>query len=116
MEEDNVQQPQEYFTAEVQNKMSAMKDNEMLELLSQLEDSPFWIAILRYNQSRLSQSQSAIFIGDPVKDPTSISRHQGIMLGLSDMQNAVIMLVQQRDQARKEAEKAEQTEKAAKKK
>lgn len=82
----------DYFTEQVNSAMAAITDEQMYRLLSELEGTEVWWAILKYNQSRLRQSQSAIIAGDPFKDPTNLARHQGIMLGLSDLQNAVVLL------------------------
>lgn len=99
--EDN-QAPQ-YFTQDIEDKVRAMNDEEMFKLLAQLEQSEFWIAMLRYNQIRSSYTQSAILSADPVKDPTLIARNQGIMIGLSDLQNAVIMLWQEKQKVQNPA-------------
>lgn len=82
-----------YFTEEISKAVSDMTVKEMAAILKELPDTQFWIAVLKYNQERLQISQATLFSADPVKDPTLIARHQGIMLGLSDMQNAVIQLV-----------------------
>ena len=99
---DEQQIPQQYFTAEIEDKIRNLSEEDMYKTLSNLEQSEFWIAILKYNQIRLSMSQSALFAGDPVKEPTMMTRQQGIMLGLSDLQNAVITIVQSKEQAAKE--------------
>ena len=99
---DEQQIPQQYFTAEIEDKIRNLSEEDMYKNLSNLEQSEFWIAILKYNQIRLSMSQSALFAGDPVKEPTMMTRQQGIMLGLSDLQNAVITIVQNKEQAAKE--------------
>jgi hypothetical protein len=88
-----VEPVREYFSKDVIDRMSAMSLNEMASILKELPDSQFWIAILKYNQQRLGLSQSALFSGDPFKDPTGVARNQGILLGLSDLQNAVINLI-----------------------
>lgn len=87
---------QEYFTEELEASMREMSESEMLKELLILEETRAWIAILKYNQIRLVQSQGAIFAGDPIKDPTNMLRNQGVMLGLSDMQNAIIILKKER--------------------
>jgi len=92
--EQEQQVPQSYFTSDVEEKMREMGEKEMLSLLKDLEGTSYWTAILKYNQVRMLMSQSALFTGDPVKDPSGMSRQQGVMLGLSDMQNAIITLVQ----------------------
>jgi len=99
---DEQQIPQQYFTAEIEDKIRNLSEEDMYKTLSNLEQSEFWIAILKYNQIRLSMSQSALFAGDPVKEPTMMTRQQGIMLGLSDLQNAVITIVQNKEQAAEE--------------
>lgn len=85
-----------YFTHEIEDKVRKMTDEEMFTLLGQLEASEFWLAIVRYNQIRSSYTQSAILSADPVKDPTLIARNQGIMMGLADLQNAVVTLWEER--------------------
>ena len=95
----------EYFTKEIEEAIRSMSEQEMFNQLISLEGTPLWIALLKYNQIRLSHCQSAIFSGDPFKEPTSLARNQGIMLGLSDLQNAVIMLKHEKQQ--EAAEKAE---------
>lgn len=82
----------QYFNNDILKAMSAMSDKEMLAILKELPESQFWIAILKYNQARLGMSQSMLFSTDPVREPTAIARNQGILLGLSDLQNAVISL------------------------
>jgi hypothetical protein len=64
-----------------------------------MEQSEYWIALMRYNQIRSSYTQSAILSADPVKEPTMIARNQGIMMGLADLQNAIIMLWQEKQKA-----------------
>lgn len=89
-------QAPQYFTQEIEDAVRTMTDEEMFKLLSQLEQSEYWTAILRYSQIRSSYTQSAILGADPVTHPTMIARNQGIMIGLSDMQNAVITLWQEK--------------------
>ena len=87
---------QDYFNKDIETAMAEMSEKEMLRELVNLEETRAWIAILKYNQIRLQQSQAAIFSGDPIKDPSNILRNQGVMLGLSDLQNAIILLKQER--------------------
>ncbi len=89
----------DYFTKEINDAVNALSEEQMLKTLVNLEGTPAWIAILKYNQVRLGQSQAAIISGDPVKEPTVMARHQGIMLGLSDLQNAIIILSEERKEA-----------------
>lgn len=91
-----VQQPissaREYFTDDINEQVNAMDTKEMVEVLKGIPSTRIWIAILKYNQERLLYSQSMLFSADPFKNPTEMARQQGILLGLSDLQNAVIEL------------------------
>lgn len=98
---------QEYFTKEVNNRISEMTNERMFTLLRQLEQSEFWYAILRYNNLRLLTAQSALNSLDPVTSPSAISRTQGSAIGLCDLQNAVIQLVEMEKDAIKEKESGE---------
>ena len=103
--------PQDYFTEDVHTRMRSMTEEDMIQKLRNMEQSEYWIAILKYNQMRLSVSQSALFIGDPVKEPAAMARQQGVMLGLSDLQNAVVSLVQGAAEEAKEAQQQEDEDK-----
>lgn len=97
-----VQQPiagvREYFTDAINEQVNGMSLPEMADLLKGLPQSRIWIAVLKYNQERLLYSQSILFSADPFKNPTDMARQQGVMLGLSDLQNAVIELNTERKQ------------------
>lgn len=103
-------QTREYFTKEIEGAIREMSEEEMLRELIGIEGTRAWTAILKYNQIRLGHCQSAVFSGDPFKEPTSIARNQGIMLGLSDLQNAIILLkTEQREKAAESAKEEEGT-------
>lgn len=91
-----VQQPvasvREYFTDAINEQVNEMTLAEMADLLRNLPMSRVWLAIIKYNQERILYSQSILFSADPFKNPTDMARQQGVMLGLSDLQNAVIEL------------------------
>jgi hypothetical protein len=93
-----------YFTPEIESKIAAMGPQEMQEVLKAMVSTPAWIALLKYNQDRLRYVQGSLFYTDPVKEPTEIARTQGIMLGLSDFQNAVIGLISQGEGGEEEKE------------
>lgn len=100
-------QSRDYFTKEIDELIRSMSEKEMLSELEALEGTRSWIAILKYNQIRLGHSQSFLFSGDPFKDPTNMARNQGILLGISDLQNAVIILKQEKKQRLQELEEKE---------
>ena len=86
-----------YFTEDINKRISEMTIPQMFAILKDVPDSETWIAILKYNQERMLFSQSTLFSADPFKDQTLIARQQGIMLGMSDLQNAIINLVTPED-------------------
>lgn len=96
-----------YFTKEVEDQIAAMSDDGMLSLLRELETTPYWFAILKYNQSRLRVAQDSLLFADPVKEPSMISRSQGVMIGISDLQNAVIILKMELQKREAEVNKEE---------
>lgn len=82
-----------YFAnKDIVEAMNSLTEEDMLRRLVNLEQTEYWPAILKYNQMRLQHSQAAINIGDPFKDPTNLARNQGVMIGLLDLQNAVVMM------------------------
>lgn len=108
MEENIEQKP--YFTEDMHKTIREMSDEKMFELLLALEQTETWLALVRYNQIRSSYSQSSILSSDPITQATLISRNQGIMLGLADLQNAIIMLRQGKDTEAAEAQKGTDVE------
>lgn len=110
--QDQTQQPvseiRDYFTKDINDQISGMSGPEMLTLLKELSDTRYWIAILKYNSERLAFSQNFLFSADPFKDPTGIARYQGVMLGLSDLSNAVIMTLQEDENKVREAEEGKE--------
>ena len=82
----------EYFTSDVNEKVREMSMAEMTQLLREIEDTPFWTAILKYNNLRLLSLQSAVNSLDPMTQATAMSRSQGAMTGLVDMQNYIIQI------------------------
>lgn len=108
--QDTMQQPvsevRKYFTGDINKLIDGMSEKEMLTQLKELSGTRYWIAILKYNQARLAHAQNFLFSADPFKDPTGISRYQGLMLGLSDLANAVILTLEQDEEKAKESERS----------
>ena len=106
--QDNTQTPiQDYFTEEIMSRIKSMTDTQMMDLLKGLEGTDLWIAILRYNQKRLSYTQTLLPTTDPVTHTASIARTQGVMQGLSDLQNAVIVLKTNADEHERNLKESE---------
>lgn len=93
-----------YFTPDLNARINEMTDSQMVDALGLLEESPFWIAILKYNNHRLLMAQTTINSLDPNVQATAMARTQGIMTGLIDLQNVVISLVTTKTQMENEAE------------
>lgn len=85
-------QPKSYFTAELQERINKMTDNEMRALLLDLEGTSFWVAVLKYVQDRQTYAQDGLKTTDPFKETGKVCQLQGVMLGLSDLVNAVISI------------------------
>lgn len=81
-----------YFTEDVQARIKAVSNEEMNESLKKLEQSSYWMPILKYLQSRMGMAKDGLYTLDPFKDQTAIARHQGMLMGLVDLQEMVIML------------------------
>ena len=81
-----------YFNEEIQTKIREMSSDEMNSLLLDLESTQSWIAILKYLQERMISAQNGLLTIDAVKEAGKIAQLQGVMAGLSDLQNAVIYL------------------------
>lgn len=93
---------QSYFTKEINDAVHEMTNDRMFSLLRELEQSEYWHAILRYNNLRLLSAQSALNTLDPVTYPSAISKQQGAMMGVCDLQNAIITMVEAEKAAREE--------------
>ena len=102
MQQSAAQAVQSYFTKEVNETIQELTNDRMFALLRQLEQSEYWWAILRYNNLRLLNSQSALNTLDPVVNPSAMSRQQGAMMGLCDLQNAIITMIAAEKAAAKE--------------
>ncbi len=100
---------QSYFTKDINDKVNEMTNDVMYARLRQLETSDYWTAILRYNNLKLLNSQSALNSMDPVQNPTAISRQQGAMMGLVDLQNSIIIMVEAEKAAQREMSEIEET-------
>jgi hypothetical protein len=81
-----------YFTKEFQERVNSMTNGEMNSLLLSIESTDYWIAIVKYLQERSIPCTNALTTIDPFKDPGNLCKYQGILIGLSDLQNMVVAL------------------------
>ena len=78
-----------FFTQEILDAMKSMSQSEMFSLLKDLQSTNHWIAILKYNYDRRANAHAMLATIDPIKEPTSMARTQGILSGLSDLEEIV---------------------------
>jgi len=83
---------QDYYTDEIRERINGMTNEEMEASLKALEGTHFWFAILKYNLKRVGNVQDSFLTLDPVQEPTKISRYQGTITGILDLQDAVLTL------------------------
>ena len=86
-----------------------MTNDVMFALLRQLEGSEYWIPLLRYNNLRLLNAQSAINSMDPMTQGSTMRLQQGCMMGIVDLQNAIITMVEAEKEAEREAREIAET-------
>ena len=96
-----------YFTPEIYEKIREMSNEDMKTFLKELEGTPSWFAILKYTQDRIMVIQSSFLTMDAAKDATSISRYQGAITGMLDLQDAVLSLKFESKKAEDPKNKAE---------
>lgn len=83
---------QNYFTEEIREIIRDMSNEDMRNALKSLEGTPQWFAMLKYSQDRIANIQSIFLTIDPLKSATEISRYQGTITGILDIQDAVLTL------------------------
>jgi hypothetical protein len=81
-----------YFTKEINDQIQEMGMKEMESLLKEMVSLRQWIALLKYTGIRMSLLEASLRVANPYKEPDKISQFQGIMAGLSDVENYVIDL------------------------
>lgn len=69
-----------------------MSQDEMFGTLKALVGTRSWVAIMKYQQARRSMAADSLLSMDPVKNPSQISKTQGILSGLSDLEELVFKL------------------------
>lgn len=83
-----------YFSEDFQESVRTMTPATMNALLLELGDTKYWIAVVKYLQNRKDFGSDALRTMDPVKDLVNLCRTQGILSGLSDLENAILTLKQ----------------------
>lgn len=88
----NTNNKKNYYTDDVRAQIREMSNDDMKVLLKELEGTPTWFAILKYNLERIGVIQDSFLTLDPVKEPSKISQYQGNITGILDLQDAVLTL------------------------
>ena len=103
---------QTFFDENLNNLVDDMTEGEMLSLLKELEETRYWIAIVRYVQERMVIAERTLILVDPIKEGTQLARTQGILNGLMDLHNMIIQAKQTiKNAEKKENEKNSETPK-----
>lgn len=82
-----------------------MTNEEMMDLLVKLTDTEFWPAIQRWTRNKDNDILSSLASIDPFKNPTELSRIQGMRMGIYGLER----------ESTSEAEKRRKLEEAVKK-
>ncbi len=82
---------------------SDMNDAVMSDLLVELSETKFWLAVLRFNDMRCMLADNVLRSIDPFKNPTETARNQGFLNGSRDVE----VYIEEEKKRRKEAEKSE---------
>jgi len=69
----------------------SLNNEDLRKILLELHDTHYWQAIKQYNLGRLNFADAALRTIDPAKDITQITRMQGVINGIFDLQNYVDM-------------------------
>ena len=82
-----------YYTKEINEQIAGMSMKEMETLLKEMVGLRQWIALLKYTGIRMSMLENMLRVTNPYKDPDQISKVQGIMTGLCDIEGYIIDLI-----------------------
>lgn len=83
---------EDYFPKELVDKFFEMTESEMGEILLNLKDSKYWVAIMKYIFLRKNVAQNGLFTLDPFNDQTQMARYQGIMTGILDLPEGIMVI------------------------
>ena len=88
MKEINKKEPvkQEKKSDDEKFDYSDMNDTTMNDLLVELAESKYWLAVLRYTDMRCILADNVLRSIDPFKNPTETARNQGFLTGSRDLE------------------------------
>lgn len=79
-----------------------MNEERMLNLLADLADTEYFVAIQKFNRIKDAQAIGALITLDAFKDPTKVAKAQGIHECIYYMEQTA---VQRKEERKKESEK-----------
>lgn len=96
-----------YFDANVVALAKSMPNEEMINLIADLESDRKWVAIVKYSMERIALLMSGIYAADPIKEPSQISKYQGILVGILDVNGLMTSIKEKRkeDESKKNGSK-----------
>lgn len=83
---------EEFFNKRFGESIASMNESEMRDILKELSETSFWVAILKYQRMRRSVAIGSLCTIDPIQNPTLTARTQGALSGLSDLEEMVYRL------------------------
>lgn len=93
-----------YFVSELNKLADEMTNAEMIEMLKELEQTRYWVAITKYVQDRMIVAQGSLCVLDPITQAASMARAQGILSGLLDLQDMIVKTKETTKQAEAKAQ------------
>jgi len=74
-----------------------MGNDEMTQLLIELSDTNYWVAIKKFARSMDAHIVNSLVSLDPFKNPTDVARNQGMRNGIYNLENWIIIENKKRD-------------------
>jgi hypothetical protein len=95
---------------ELEEDITAMNEEQMYNLLVSLVDTEYWKAIKKFFDERGRKAGQSLFSLDPFKNPSDMSKIQGLRMGYYSLENEILKEIERRkEEERKEAgEKTEE--------
>lgn len=75
-----------------------MTEELMMSLLLELQDTPYWNAILKFSSLKDADTIATLASVDPFKDPTTTARTQGSRIGIYLLQNTIFEETKRRNE------------------
>ncbi len=87
---------------ELQEDVKKMNEEQMYNLLIELVDTEYWKAIKKFFDSRALEAEQSLFSLDPIQNPSSIAKVQGLRLGYLSLESSIVQKIEDRKEKSKE--------------